>query len=47
MTVEQLFQIVGELFAENRLLKIEIAKLQKEIAELKKKGKENGQCKNN
>lgn len=35
MTAEQLFQIIGELFVENRLLRQEIAKLQKEIAELK------------
>jgi hypothetical protein len=35
MTAEQLFQIIGELFVENRLLRQEIAKLQKEITELK------------
>jgi len=42
MTAEQLFQIIGELFTENKLLRVEIAKLQKEIAELKKKDVENG-----
>lgn len=35
MSAEQLFQIIGELFVENRLLRQEIAKLQKEITELK------------
>ena len=34
MNAEQLFQIIGELFTENRLLRQEIAKLQKEITEL-------------
>ena len=42
MTVEQLFQIIGELFAENKLLRIEIAKLQKEAKETRKEGKKNG-----
>ena len=37
MNAEQLFQIIGELFVENRLLRQEIAKLQKEITELKPK----------
>lgn len=37
MNAEQLFQIIGELFVENRLLRQEIAKLQKEIMELKPK----------
>ena len=37
MNAEQLFQIIGELFTENRLLRQEIAKLQKEITELKPK----------
>ena len=35
MNAEQLFQIIGELFTENRLLRQEIAKLQKETTELK------------
>ena len=35
MNAEQLFQIIGELFVENRLLRQEIARLQKEITELK------------
>jgi len=35
MNAEQLFQIIGELLVENRLLRQEIAKLQKEITELK------------
>jgi regulator of replication initiation timing len=43
MTVEQLFQIIGELFTENRMLRQEMAKLQKEITELKpKEEKKNG-----
>lgn len=37
MNAEQLFQIIGELLVENRLLRQEIAKLQKEITELKPK----------
>ena len=35
MNAEQLFQIIGELLVKNRLLRQEIAKLQKEITELK------------
>lgn len=47
MNAEQLFQIIGELFVENRLLRQEIAKLQKEITELKpKEVKTNGKCEN-
>jgi regulator of replication initiation timing len=43
MTVEQLFQIIGELFTENRMLRQEMVKLQKEITELKpKEEKKNG-----
>jgi hypothetical protein len=34
MNAEQLFQIIGELLVENRLLRQEIARLQKEITEL-------------
>lgn len=45
MNAEQLFQIIGELFVENRLLRQEIAKLQKEITELKEVEK-NGKCEN-
>lgn len=37
MTTEQLFQIIGELFVENRMLRQEIVRLQKEITELKPK----------
>ena len=37
MNVEQLFQIIGELFVENRVLRNDMAKLQKEITELKEK----------
>ena len=47
MNAEQLFQIIGELFTENRLLRQEIAKLQKEITELKpKEVKTNGKYEN-
>lgn len=43
MTAEQLFQIIGELFTENRMLRQEMVKLQKEITELKpKEEKKNG-----
>ena len=45
MNAEQLFQIIGELFVENRLLRQEIAKLQKEIMELKEV-KTNGKYEN-
>ena len=45
MNAEQLFQIIGELLVENRLLRQEIAKLQKEITELKEV-KTNGKCEN-
>ena len=37
MNVEQLFQIIGELFTENRVLRNDMAKLQREITELKEK----------
>ena len=37
MNAEQLFQIIGELLVENRLLRQEIAKLPKEITVLKPK----------
>jgi hypothetical protein len=46
MNAEQLFRIIGELFVENRLLRQETAKLQKEITELKeveKSGKRENQ----
>jgi len=47
MNAEQLFQIIGELLVENRLLRQEIAKLQKEIVELKpKEVKTNGKYEN-
>ena len=35
MTVEQLFEMIGRLFVENKLLRDEIANLQKEITNLK------------
>jgi hypothetical protein len=48
MTAEQLFQIIGEFFVENRMLRQEIVKLQKEITELKpKEVKKDGRSKDN
>ncbi len=36
ITPEYLFQMIGEMVVENKILRIEIARLQAELAELKK-----------
>lgn len=41
VTPEYLFQVIGELIIENRLLAIELARKQKEIVEIRKKIDEN------